>query len=136
MKHLKIWFWVVGVFYLLLTAMNLFFIFIQPETMAGNLPAKYAHIPEAGNIFLDAWMVFIFELGAIGICSIAAAGNPQKNVLVAWLIILAEIFRGIVADSIWIGRGYDANSYSVFIVIHAIIIATGYLGIRKVNQLS
>lgn len=133
MKHLKIWFWVVGVFYLLLTLMNLYFIFLQPEAMAQNLPAKYAHIPQAGDIFLDAWMVFVFELGAIGICSIAAAQNPQKNVLMAWLIILAEIFRGIVADAIWIGRGYDTNSYSVFIVIHAVIIVSGYLGIRKLT---
>lgn len=131
MKSLKIWFWCVGIFYLLLTCLNIGILFLQPESLSTHLPEKYNLIPEAVNIFADAWLVFIFELGVLGAFCLVAARNPVKNVIMAWVIIFAEAFRGIAADLIWILRGYSAADYAVFIVIHAIIIVTGYIFIRK-----
>lgn len=133
MKKLKIWFYVVGIFYLLLTFMNLGILFFSPESMGSQLPERYKAIPEAAATFADAWLVFVFELGAIGSLCIVAAKNPEKNTIMAWLVIVAEFFRGIVADAIWISRGYDITPYAVFIVIHSIIIVTGLLFINKLK---
>lgn len=46
-------------------------------------------------------------------------------------VVGAEIFRGIVADAIWIFRGYSAASYIPFIVIHLAIVITGILFLRQ-----
>ena len=54
-----------------------------------------------------------------------------QNRIMAWVIILAEVFRGVIADLIWIGRGYDIVFYTVFIAIHLMIIGTGVLFLRQ-----
>lgn len=136
MKKLKIWFWVVGIFYLLLTCMNLGILFLSPESMGSELPEKYQSIPESVMSFSDAWLVFVFELGVLGAFCIVAAQNPLKHTIMAWVVIFAEIFRGIVADLIWIFRGYDPSGYIVFIIIHAAIIITGFLFVRNSKSLA
>lgn len=77
--------------------------------------------------FTDAWMVFIFELGSIGAMLLYASRNPASSRILVLTVVLAEVFRGILADCIWIARGYEATSYFVFIAIHLIIITTGLL---------
>jgi hypothetical protein len=87
--------------------------------------------PLAGQAFADAWLVFVFELGVLGAMAMVASGNPVKNRIMAWVIIWAEVFRGILADAIWIMRGYDAGRYIVFIAIHLAIILTGVVFLRQ-----
>ncbi|GAB4250668.1 MAG: hypothetical protein Kow0027_14200 [Saprospiraceae bacterium] len=84
--------------------------------------------------FTDAWMVFVFELGSIGAVLLWFSKNPLENKGVIWLVILAEIFRGVVCDAIWITRGYDAGSYVPFIVIHLLIITTGWWFLRQAEN--
>ncbi len=132
MNKLKWWFRIVGLFYLLLTLMNLYGLFLGGgQLFADTLPAPLNTDALAVRAFSDAWMVFVFELGVLGAMALVASRDPAKNRIMAWVIIWAEVFRGILADAIWITRGYDAGSYSGFIVIHLVIVATGIMFLRQ-----
>lgn len=132
MKQLIWWFRIVGVFYLLLTLMNLYGLFLGGEQLfADTLREPMKGDANAMRAFMDAWMVFVFELGVLGAMALVASRQPAPSRILAWTIIWAEVFRGIVADAIWIAWGYDAVSYSVFIVIHLAIVVTGVLFLRQ-----
>jgi hypothetical protein len=133
MRKLTWWFRIVGVFYLLLTLMNIYFLFIGDgsQMIADTLPAPMNTEPLAVRAFMDAWLVFVFELGVLGAMALVASRAPLQNRIMAWVIIWAELFRGVVADVIWIMRGYSVSSYIVFIIIHLIIIATGVMFVRQ-----
>jgi len=129
MTKTKWWLRVVGVFYLLLTAMNLYGLFINTSFFNSMLP--YAATDTAVKAFADAWLVFVAELGVLGAMMLYASRNPERSSVLVWTIVWAEVFRGIVADAIWISRGYSAASYIGFIVVHVIIVATGVYFIRQ-----
>lgn len=132
MKKLQWWFRIVGVFYLLLTLMNIYGLFLGGDQLfADTLRAPMNTDPLAIRAFMDAWMVFIFELGVLGAVALVASQAPLKNRIMVWVIVGAEIFRGVLADAIWIAQGYAASSYIGFIVIHLLIIATGVLFLRQ-----
>ncbi|MBI3163849.1 MAG: BphX family protein [Chloroflexi bacterium] len=132
MNRLKWWFRVVGGFYLLLTAMNLSGLFLGGNQMfADTLPAPMNTDALAVQAFSDAWLVFVFELGVLGAMALVASNAPVQNRIMAWTLIWAEVFRGIVGDVIWITRGYDAASYAIFIAIHLIIIVAGVMFVRQ-----
>jgi hypothetical protein len=133
MNKLKWWFRIVGAFYLFITLMNVYFLFLGGgiQMFTDSLPAPMNADPLAGQAFADAWLVFVFELGVLGAMAMVASGNPVKNRIMAWVIIWAEVFRGILADAIWIMRGYDAGRYIVFIAIHLAIILTGVVFLRQ-----
>jgi hypothetical protein len=131
MKKVTWWLRIVGGFYVLLTLMNLGFLFLSPEALKDTLPAPLSGDPLAIRAFADAWLVFVFELGALGAAMLYASRRPEQSGSLIVAIILAELFRGIFADAIWITRGYSAASYVPFIVIHAIIIFTGILFWRQ-----
>jgi hypothetical protein len=135
MNKLKWWFRIVGAFYLLLTLMNVYFLFFSGgiQMLTDTLPAPMNADPLAGQAFADAWLVFVFELGVLGAMALVASRDPAKNRIMAWVIIGAEVFRGILADAIWIMRGYDAGSYIVFIAIHLAIALTGIVFLRQVQ---
>ena len=134
MNKLKWWFRIVGVFYLLLTFMNIYALFFGSQQMfTDTLPAPMNTDSLAVRTFTDAWMVFIFELGVLGAMALVASRNPVQHKIMAWVIIWAEVFRGILADAIWIGRGYAVSSYAIFIAIHVVIIVTGALFLRQAN---
>jgi len=131
-KKLTWWFRIVGIFYLLLTLMNIWALFLGGGQMfADTLPTPMNTDTLAIRAFADAWMVFVFELGVLGALALAASRRPVQNRIMAWVIIWAEVFRGILADAIWITRGYAVSSYAGFIVIHLIIIVTGILILRQ-----
>lgn len=134
MKRLQWWMRIVGGFYLLLTLMNCYFLFVNPRLLADNLPEKYSGNELAGMAFADAWMVFVFEFGVLGAMLLYGARNPLGNKILIWTVILAELTRGILADLIWILRGYSASDYIVFMVIHLIIIITGWLFLRQAGK--
>lgn len=132
MKKLTWWFRLVGIFYLLLTLMNFYGLFLGGDQLYTDVvPAPMNTNALAVRAFMDAWLVFVFELGVLGAIALVASRAPLQNRIMAWVIIWAELFRGVVADAIWIGRGYDAVSYGVFIVIHLIIIITGVMFVRQ-----
>ena len=129
MSKTKWWLRIVGVFYLLLTLLNLYAIFVDSKLLEDTLP--YALDTNVVRAFTDAWMVFIFELGVVGAVMVYAARTPAQARLLVIAVIGMEIFRGVVADIIWITRDYDAASYVPFIVIHLLIVATGIYLLRR-----
>lgn len=131
MKKLQWWMRIVGGFYLLLTLMNLYGLFVNPQFFQSNLPAPINTDELAVHSFTDAWMVFVFELGSIGAVLLWFSKNPLENKGLIWLVILAEIFRGVVCDAIWISRGYDSGRYIPFIIVHLLIIGTGWWFLKK-----
>ena len=131
MTKTKWWLRVVGVFYLLLTLMNLYGLFINPQLFRDVLPSPLSADPLAVRAFSDAWLVFVFELGVLGAMMLYASRDPARSRVLALTIIWAEVFRGIVADALWILRGYSAASYIPFIILHGIIIATGIFFLRQ-----
>lgn len=126
MTRARWWMRIVGGFYVVLAAFNLVILMGPDQSMlADTLP--YAATPDTTAAFADAWLVFVLELLAIGIVLIAASRRPAENRILFPLVIVAELLRGILADAIWIGRGYSAASYLTFIGIHVAVIVSGWI---------
>ena len=132
MNRLIWWMRIVGVFYLLLTAMNIWALFLGGmQLVADSLPAPMNTEPLAVRAFSDAWLVFVFEFGVLGAVLLYASRHPAESRMLVLAVIGAEIFRGVLADIVWITRGYDPAGYIAFIVIHLIIVLTGILFLRQ-----
>ncbi|MCG3211791.1 MAG: hypothetical protein FOGNACKC_05437 [Anaerolineae bacterium] len=130
MKKTKWWLRIVGGFYLLLTLLNLYALFFSDlQIFRDTLP--FPADAFAVRAFADAWMVFIFELGVLGAMMLYASREPAQSKILVLTVVMAEVFRGVVADAVWIGRGYSPASYIPFIIVHLIIIATGILFVRQ-----
>ena len=70
----------------------------------------------------------------IGVMLLLASGQGVKARWLVLVVIWAEVFRGVVCDSIWILRGYDYLSYLVFIIIHLLIIVTGFMFLKSAKS--
>jgi len=129
MKKLKWWFRSVGVFYLLLTVVNLYGIFINKGFLRQNIPFP---VGDAGfGVALNFWFTFVLDLLVMGGFMLWASRKPLKHLNLVWLIIFLEIIRGIVDDLYMIGKGYYAGFYAGFITAHVIIIITGFIFLRQ-----
>ncbi len=133
MKKLTWWFRVVGVFYLLLVIINIWFLFVGDgkQMLADNLPAPMNTEPLAVQAFMDAWLVFVLEFGVLGAFALVASRSPLQHQIMVWVLVFAELLRGAVADIIWITRGYSASSYIPFTILHLVIAVTGILFLRQ-----
>jgi len=130
MKKLQWWLRGVGAFYLLLTAVNLYGIFINKGFIRQNLPFP---VGDAGfGVTLDFWFTFVLDLLVMGTYMLWASRKPLKHLYLVWLVIWLEIVRGIADDLYMIGRGYNTPFYIVFITVHIVIIVTGYFFVRQV----
>ena len=129
MTSLKWWLRIVGAFYLLLTLMNLWFLFFNPKVIGDQLPFPANDLTI--RAFSDAWLTFILELGVIGAMMMYAARDPAKSIILVQTVIALEVVRGILDDIYLIARGYDLGGYLAFIVLHLIIIVTGVLFLRR-----
>jgi hypothetical protein len=130
MKKLTWWFRIVGAFYLLLTLMNLYGIFINPQFYRDQLGIAN---DLATKTFIDAWMAFVMDMLVIGGFLLWASRDPLKHLSVVWFVVLMEVFHGIVDDLFLIARGYDAAGYLVFSGIHLVIIVTGVVFAREAS---
>lgn len=132
MKKLIWWMRIVGGFYLLLTAMNIWALFLGGmQFFADGLPAPMNTEPLAVRAFSDAWLVFVFEFGVLGAVLVYASRHPAESRMLVLAVIGAEAFRGVLADVVWITRGYDPAGYIAFVAIHLVIIITGILCLRQ-----
>ena len=129
-KKLKWWFLVVGVFYLLLAAMNLYFVLFNPAGMGSTIAFPFPVTPDTTQAFVDGWSPFAFEIFAIATFMLWASRNPRRYLGAAWLLVWLELWHGVVDDIYLIARGYDALGYIGFIAVHLIIIVTGIWAAR------
>lgn len=132
MNKLKWWFRIVGVFYLLLAVMNLWGVF-NPQAFSGMIVFPFPTSAGVVQAFLDAWAAFAFEMLGIGTFLLWASRNPLKHLSTVWFVVWLEFTHGVLDDLYLIVRGYDAVGYTVFIVIHLIIIVTGVMFAREVS---
>ena len=137
-KHLstgsKRWLQAVGALYLLNFVMITFvrapIASLGPE---GALAQAAAGEPMA-RFLVDTWTLFGLEVGAVGVALLIASRVPDQARALMWTVIAIEASRGIIADLYMIVRGNDATVLGVWIVIHAAVIATGLLCLRRTGE--
>lgn len=133
MNSLKWWMRIVGTFYLLLFVVGAIIKLPVNITLsqAGITldPANLAH-----RFLVDVWVMFALELGVIGGALWFASSNPFQNRILVWTVLGLELVRGIIDDIYMLIRGYQVAFYVGWIVLHTLIILTGYWALRKADQ--
>lgn len=132
MKSLKWWMRVVGSFYILLFIMASI-LQLPPKTMLAGEGITYQIDNFAHRLLVDTWVMFGLELGVIGVALWFASRNPAQNRFFVWVVIGLEVVRGIVDDIYMLIRGYDPAFYIGWIIVHTIIIAWAYYGLRQTD---
>lgn len=131
MKKLKWWMRVVGLFYILLMVQNL------PPLVLARLATQYPTLTApvesvAVQGLVDMWFLFGTEMGVVGLMLLVASRTPLRNQILVQTVLLLELVRGIAQDVYWLTRGYyDDVFYVAFVVVHAIIIITGWLFLQQ-----
>jgi hypothetical protein len=131
MKKLTWWFRIVGGFYLLLAAMNLYFVLINPSFAGTMITFPFAATPDAVQAFVDGWSPFAFEVFGLATFMLWASFNPRRYLGAVWLLVWLEFTHGVLDDIYLIWRGYDMIGYLVFIAVHLAIVVTGVLFVRQ-----
>ena len=130
MVKLKLWLRAVGTFYLVQFVLN---VFVSAPIRAigpkGALDQAAAGDPLA-RFLVDSWVIASLEIGAIGAVLWFASRRPEQARVLVWTIIAIELARGIIADIYLIVRGNDITVSLIWIVIHSVVIATGFLVLR------
>ena len=132
MRALKWWLRIVGGVYVML---GLGFL---PALNAARLPRLLPGFdaPVGGVAFralLDYTLMFGLDLVVIGAFLLVAARAPQRAVPVVWLVLALELVRGICDDVYMLAQGYSPHIYVGFIVLHAVIIVTGLVSLRRLR---
>jgi hypothetical protein len=102
---------------------------IRSAGPAGTLYRADAGEPTA-RFLVDTWIGFGLEVIAIGIVLLVCARSPRSAIALVWAVIGIELARGIVYDVYMLAHGYAVAVYGPWIVIHAIVILTGFLALR------
>lgn len=135
MYWLTWWMRIVGAFYLILFVGNVF-LQVAPEIWVTE--AVRAETPaESTRILVDTWVLFGLYQGVIGAALLFYARRPAEAMPVFWMVLGFEFFGGIVHDIYMIFRGYEGGmlvGLIVWLVIHAIIIGTGFLALNRASQ--
>lgn len=128
-RWLRRWMIGVGVIYLLL-ALNLSSLLVAPERVYLFFPGYDAPLDSiAFRVAADLAFLFALSHGVIGGYLLWASRRPMAYVNLVPLIIAMELIVGIVDDLYLIFmRDYPVDAvYYGFIVLHLVVIATGYL---------
>ena len=136
MNKLTWWFRIVGGFYFLLALMNLYFVLIDPSFAGSMIEFPFPKTNETIMAFVDGWSPFAFEVFGLGTFMLWASRNPRRYLGAVWLLVWLEFTHGVLDDIYLIARGYDAVGYTIFILVHLVIIATGVLFARQAEATS
>jgi hypothetical protein len=124
---------IVGVFYLVqATIAAIVRLPVRVLAPAGTLEAAAGADPVA-RLLVDTWILFGLEIAVVGGALLIASRAPERAIPLVWLVLALELFRGIVHDLHMIGRGYDPAPFVIWVVIHLVIIGTGYWSLRRVR---
>lgn len=126
---LRRWMVGVGVIYLLL-AVNLSSVLFPPERLYQFFP-PFDAAPDSVAFAVAADLAFLFALshGVIGAYLLWGSRRPREYAVLVPLLIALELVVGIVDDLYLIFlRDYPVDAvYYGFIVLHVVIIVTGYV---------
>lgn len=135
MKQLSLWMKVVGALYVV-NAIFLVATYLIPALGEASVEARVAGADPANPLYdfaLDTWLMFGLELLVVGAALLFASRSAWANRILAIAVIALELIRGIVDDLIWIASGYPPASYVGWILIHAAIVVTGILVLRRAH---
>ncbi len=129
MTRITWWLRIVGLFYLVLALTSLRVLFFDPQ-MFGTMN------PFAGNAialkaFSDAWLIFVLEMGVLGIIMLYYARDSVHNKILVLTVSILELIRGAGGDLVWMLRGWPTTNYIPFLILHLIIAGTGFLFLRQ-----
>jgi len=131
MGSLHWWMRITGVFYLVqATIAAIVRLPVRVLAPAGTLEAADGADPVA-RLLVDTWILFGLEIAVVGGALIFWSRAPEQARPLVWLVLALELFRGIAHDLHMIGRGYDPPPFIVWVVIHLVIIATGYWALQR-----
>ena len=133
-RHLQRWMRIVGGFYVLMGLFN------TPPVIAARFPAQYPDLGVAvdsmpAQALVDVWFMFGLEVAVIGGALMIAVRNPARHLPLVWTVLALEVVRGIADDVYLLARGYEVMPYVIWLVVHAAIIATGLLALRRAQLL-
>ncbi len=124
MSQLKGWLHIVGGFFILLLLVSL------PPIRANSFVSTFLDPlgKQATLVFgfpVDPGILFGLELGLIGLMLIVASRTPFKALSLVYPIIAIEVVRNIPNEFDMIGRDNSVGFYTIFIVIHLLILVMG-----------
>ena len=125
----KWWLRIVGVFYLLLALMSLWVLFINPQLFGAMNP--FAADTHALRAFADAWLIFVLEMGVLGVVMLYYARASSQNRILVLTISILELIRGAGGDLLWMSRGWPTANYIPFMILHLIIAGTGFYFLKQ-----
>ena len=134
MTKLKWWLRIVGAFYLLLGMVSMYGTFVDPLFFAKM--HEIAINPGMVKAFVIGWSPFAFELVGIATFMLWTSRDPIQYLGAVWLIIWLESLRGVLDDLYLITNGFSLSFYIAFIVVHLIIIVTGFQFARRISTQS
>lgn len=132
MQKTKWWLIVVGSLYLLLGGMSLWVLFIKPQTFGEMF--LFASDNNSIRAFSDAWLIFVLEMLVLGGVMLYASREPAQNKILVITVAILELFRGAGGDLLWMSRGWRAENYLPFMILHIVIAVTGLMFVRQESK--
>lgn len=132
MKKLTWWFRIMGALILLVSLLQLVYMFD---------PTGYTRFPYPANdlvvrAFIDGTLpLFLGGLG-VGTFLLWASREPLRNLNVLWLVVLLQALQGVVSLTILVARGWDVASLGDLMAFSLVVIVTGILFARQAPQAS
>lgn len=127
------WMRVVGLLYLV----NAFMMAVVRAPIRSAGPASALTDAAAGEptarFLIDTWIGFGLEVAAVGLTLLLFSRTPRSAIALVWAVIGIELARGILYDVYMIAEGYEPMVYAPWLVIHAVVIATGVIALRRVQ---
>ncbi len=126
---LQWWMRLVGLFYLL----KFVAVAIAKAPLRGQAPGALdlaAAGDQVARFLVDTWVIFGLEMAALGIALLVASRVPERARALAYGIVGVEI-SGIVADVYQIARGHSWAIPGIWVIIHAVIIATAFVSFAR-----
>jgi len=123
------WLRLVGGFYVLLALASLRVLFVDPQMFGAMNP--YAADAQALRAFGDAWLIFVLEMGVLGVIMLYYARDSAHNRVLVLTVSILELVRGAGGDLLWMLRGWPTANYIPFMIVHLIIAGTGLFFLRR-----
>lgn len=123
------WLRIVGGFYLLLALTSLWVLFVDPQLFGAMNP--FAVDAQALRAFADAWLIFVLELGVLGVIMLYYSRDSAHNRILVLTVSVLELVRGAGGDLLWMFRGWPTANYIPFMILHLIIAGTGLYFLRS-----
>ena len=123
------WLRLVGGFYLLLALTSLRVLFVDPQMFGAMNP--FAADAQALRAFADAWLIFVLEMGVLGVIMLYYARDSSHNRILVLTVSILELVRGAGGDLLWMLRGWPTENYIPFMILHLIIAGTGLFFLRR-----